>query len=70
MSVLLGLRRNDGGPVAASGGDSGGGGDGALDAAARLAQAKALRKEVDRLRTVVSNKIAESMGDNLDCTQQ
>ena len=63
MSVLLGLRRSEG--AAAAGSEAG-----ALDATARLAQAKALRKEVDRLRSVVSNKIAENLGDNLDCTQQ
>ena len=60
MSVLLGLR-----PTGAAAEESEG-----LDAAARLAQAKALRKEVDRLRSLVSNKIAENMGDNLDCSQQ
>ena len=64
MSVLLGLRRNDSGAAADDAAE------GAVDVATRLTQAKALRKEVDRLRNVVSNKIAENLGDNLDCTQQ
>lgn len=66
MSFVLGLRRNDSGATT----EDGAGGGAAVDATTRLAQAKALRKEVDRLRTVVSNKIAENLGDNLDCTQQ
>lgn len=61
MSVLLGLGKSKDEPEEETN---------TLDATTRLAQVKTVRKEVDRLRSVVSNKIAENMGDNLDCTQQ
>ncbi|XP_064628328.1 centrosomal protein of 85 kDa-like [Lineus longissimus] len=34
----------------------------------KLAQVRGLRKEIDKMRELISNKYAEDMGDNFNCT--
>lgn len=36
----------------------------------KVSKVKELREEIDKMRELLSNKYAEDMGDNLNCTTQ